>query len=76
MPQAPQLFGSVFVFVQVPLQQACPEVQTVPHEPQWLVVSKFVQVPLQQPWPELQTVPHAPQWLVVVKFVQVPLQQP
>jgi hypothetical protein len=62
-PQVPQLLRSVWVVVQAPLQNACPDGQAeqVP--------------PLQSGEPDGQTLPHVPQFMAsVIVAAQVPLQ--
>lgn len=66
LPQAPQLAGSVLMFLQAPLQQVCPG----PHaglQVNW-------QVPFTQFWPLAQARPQAPQLLTsLLVLTQVPL---
>lgn len=52
VPQAPQLFGSVMVFVHVPLHDVCPDPQVAPPE----------QAPLVQGWPVAHALPQLPQF--------------
>jgi hypothetical protein len=61
--QKPQLFGSVLVLTQTPVQLVVPLGQPVP------------QLPFAQVWPEAQTLPQAPQLLgSEPRFTHAPVQ--
>jgi hypothetical protein len=61
-PQAPQLFGSVWVSVQQPPHATVPAGQLVDEPPQPAEPpQRSAQVPWLQPWPAGQTLPHVPQ---------------
>jgi hypothetical protein len=77
LPQAPQLFGSVWVFTHAPPQQAGVLAgQTLPHAPQfWVSDWMATHVPRQQAWPVGQTCRQLPQLLAsFMRLAHTPLQ--